>query len=146
MNLVLRKKPRRSQAIYFPHFGNIVNELMNTSLKEVVKEDKQSCARPLTNVIDHEDQYELQLALPGVSKSDIEMNVDKDQLVIKGNIESDDATKFHLREHNFNSFERSFNLPENADKSNINAAFKNGLLTVKIQKIEEPKPRQISVK
>lgn len=146
MNLVVRKSPRRSQPIYFPHFGNIVNELMNTSLKEVVTEERQTSSRPLTNVIDHEDKYELQLALPGVSKSDIEMNIDKDQLVIKGNIESDESTKFHLREYNFNRFERSFNLPENANKENIEASFKNGLLTVKIQKIEEPKPRQINVK
>ncbi len=146
MNLVVRKNPRRSQSLYFPHFGNIVNELMNSSLKEVIHDDRTENTKPLTNILEHDDHYELQLALPGVQKSDIEMNIDKDELIIKGNLSSDDDIKYHLREFHPKTFKRSFTLPENAAKEEIQAVFKNGLLTVKVMKIEEPKPRQIDIK
>ncbi len=141
------KRPTRNRKpVYFPHFGNILNELMNSPIDRVIHEKKVQFNRPMANIFDHEDQYEIHLALPGISKSQIELNLEKDVLSIKGSVESKEETKYHLREFNFSQFERKFNLPELADKENISAQFKNGVLIVSIPKKEALKPKTINIK
>ena len=52
----------------------------------------------------------------------------------------------HRTERRYGSFKRNFRLPEDAEADTVKAEFKNGLLSVTVSKVEQPKPRQIEVK
>jgi HSP20 family protein len=57
-----------------------------------------------------------------------------------------DISLYHRVERGYGTFMRSFALPDDADFSNVNAEFKNGVLTVHVPKSEQAKPKQIEVK
>jgi len=86
-------------------------------------------------------------SLPGVNPADVEITIEGDALVIKGEIpEPPENVDYVLRERRFGPFSRTLtlNVPVQADKAE--ATFKEGLLTLSIPKAEEIKPRTITVK
>lgn len=102
---------------------------------------KHNCYSPSTNVIEKEDMYELELALPGMSKDDIKISIEKDILTIaseKENSVGQDIT-YTRREFAPGKFCRSFSLPESVDMENIRAAYQDGILRVELPKQEEAK-------
>jgi len=129
-------------------FQKGINELSNGSL---------SFNKPSVNIIEKDDAYEVQLAAPGLKKEDFKIKVDKDQLIVKVVQEKSQATseaapksseKFRRREFNFNSFSRSFHLPETIDSDSIGASYVDGILTITLNKKEEAKekePRMIAI-
>ena len=60
--------------------------------------------------------------------------------------EEKEGRKYLIKERRHTSFERSFSLPDGLDESAISAAFENGILTVRLPKLPEEKPRHIEVK
>ncbi len=100
---------------------------------------------PAVNVKETEDQYELELAAPGLEKGDFNIEVDQDVLTIssekKENKEEKEDGRFTRREFRYSSFKRSFNLPETIDSSKIGANYAEGILSVVIPKKEEAKPQ-----
>jgi len=144
-----RLKRRRKPVFVNPFFDNIVNELMNTSIQNIVNNQPVN-QRPAVNVVETADAFRLEMAIPGLSKKDIEINVEKEMLTIsaKKEVATKEGSK-HLRtEFNFNEFERSFQLSDKIDKANIAAAFKNGILILTLAKKEEAKelaPRKITI-
>jgi HSP20 family protein len=79
---------------------------------------------------------------------DIDITVDKDTLVIKGEKKVARDVKedqFHRIERRYGAFSRAFSLPPSVDSSRISAEYRNGLLTVRLPLREEAKPRQIKV-
>tara|TARA_B100000497_G_scaffold127480_1_gene169440 strand:+ start:376 stop:828 length:453 start_codon:yes stop_codon:yes gene_type:complete len=142
MNCTTRR-PARSQRVYLPHFGNIVNELLNTPVNHVVKNATKNATTPAVNVIKAEDRHIVELAVPGHSKKDINITIDNDILTIKSIKEknSKESSEFRLREFDYTGFERSFTLPETVDQSKVDATFKDGLLTLTLLKKEEAIPQ-----
>ncbi len=87
--------------------------------------------------------------LAGMSKDDIKVDVENNVLTVSGErkFESEEQGKnWHLVERGYGSFRRSFSLPNTVDPSTADAEYKNGLLTVKLDKRPEVKGRQIHVK
>ena len=94
-------------------------------------------AAPAVDVVEKDKTYEITAELPGMDEKSIELNVSDDVLTIKGEKREEKEEKkkdFYLSERRYGAFERSFRIPENADADKINAAFKNGVLTVSIEK------------
>lgn len=91
--------------------------------------------------------------LPGVKKEDIKLSVNDDNiLTIKGEKNRDEKTEeekdgiSYIRiERGYGSFQRSFVLPEDVKKDDINANYKDGVLDLKIEKTEPPKPKEIEI-
>ncbi len=84
--------------------------------------------------------------LPGVNPEDVEITLEGDELMIRGNLPSaNDDGQFIKRELFHGAFERrmSFNVPVDGDK--IEASFTNGLLTLTVPKAEEVRPKYIKV-
>jgi len=134
-------RPRR-QRVYLPHFGNIINEFLNTSVQDVVTNGNKSITNPAVNVYSDEDKYVLELAVPGHTKKDINITIEEDIVQIQSNKESNQLEgQFRLREFNYSGFERKFRLPETVDQAKISATFKNGVLTLTLHKKEEAKPQ-----
>ena len=106
--------------------------------------------RPATNIIERNDEYILQMALPGYSKKEIVIDIEQDILYISSQLEegrvNDDQTI--RREFRILPFERRFEIPDSIDQEKISASFKNGILLVALPKKEQAKtkpPREISI-
>ena len=86
--------------------------------------------------------------LPGLSREDIEVTVENNTLILKGEKKFDAQVKeenYRRIERAYGTFHRSFTLPNTVDTSKVAADFKNGVLTVKLPFREEAKPRTINV-
>lgn len=97
----------------------------------------------------HETDKELFLVadLPGVHSEDVELHFEKGQLVLTGHVKPRHTDKqFLLREYEEGDFYRAFAIHESIDTTKIEASCKQGVLTVRLPKVEVVKPRQISVK
>ena len=101
--------------------------------------------------MENENSFILEADLPGFDEKDIEIRVDSNCLTIESKKEEESASKtddgrdYLIRERRSSSFSRSFKLPENADLEGISASFKNGILTMEINKKEEAKKRIIQI-
>jgi HSP20 family protein len=107
---------------------------------------------PSVNIKESNDGFEVELAAPGLEKNDFRIELNHDTLTISSEKEIKNETKegqsFTKREFSYQSFSRSFTLPNTVDGDKIGAKYENGILTVNIPKKEEAKPRppkQISI-
>jgi HSP20 family molecular chaperone IbpA len=107
---------------------------------------------PAVDIRSREDAYVIDADLPGMSEEQIDVRVENDLLVISGREEKEvskehsDGEEFLLRERTTRQFHRSFALPKDADAGNVEASYRNGVLTVVLNKKPESKPRQIQIK
>ena len=124
---------------------------MNTLVREFFGADpfRSTLWSPAMDVHEEENAYVLKAELPGLKVEDIKIAVENDQLVISGEkrreVEKDDATYYHS-ERSYGSFERRLTLSKKVDREKIEALFRDGVLTVRVPKAEEAKPREISIK
>jgi HSP20 family protein len=95
-------------------------------------------------MIEEDDKYRLELALPGYAKEQISMNYLKNVLTIKSNLEEnrENEKKYITREFGPRNFTKQFLLPRTLDVEKINAEFKDGILLVTIPKKEEAKIKE----
>ena len=106
---------------------------------------------PTVNTREADDAYYIEVDLPGVKKEDIDINVDENTLTISGIrklTEEKKEEEFYKVESMYGKFERSFSLPEDADSENIEAKSENGVLEIKIPKVQkvEKTPKKIEIK
>lgn len=143
-----QRRPRnhRGHGLFAPSFGNIINEILNSPLNEVVTDKPKRFTYPSANVIKDENKYILSIALPGVNKKDVNININKNKLTIKSSVEENTDIKYKLREFNYAKFERVFNLSDDADIDNISAKFEKGILSITIPTIEEAGPTEVKIK
>lgn len=112
----------------------------------------QKDSLPAVNIITSEDQFDIELATPGNKKADFQIEVEDDVLIISSETVSqsgDRETSYERKEFGYNSFQRSFNIPESVNTDKISATYKEGVLTVSLPKKEEalPQPKKlISIK
>jgi len=103
---------------------------------------------PPVNIFSDKDGYVVRLEIPGVAPDQVRIDTEGRTLTISGkraDSQSGDAS-FHRRERDMGEFSRSLQLPESLDLNRAEAAYKHGVLTVRVPKKEEAKPRQITVK
>lgn len=141
-----RNRGYRNHGFFAPSFGNIINEVLNSPLNEIVTDKPKRYTYPPANIVQAENKYILSIALPGVSKNDVNINIEKNKLTIKSNVEENTDIKYRLREFNYAKFERVFTLSEDADIDNISAKFEKGILSVTIPTLEEAGPTEIKIK
>lgn len=100
---------------------------------------------PSVNIKESSDGFEVELAAPGFEKNDFKIELNHDMLTISSEKKTESETKegqqFTKREFSYQSFSRSFTLPNTVESEKIGARYQNGILTVIIPKKEESKPR-----
>ena len=104
---------------------------------------------PAVDVAEHENNYLVNVELPGIGKDDVKITMRENVLTIEGEKKAENETKdknYHRVERSFGKFQRSFSLPKNVKSDAIEAEYKDGVLSVSIPKAEEVKPKQIEVK
>ena len=105
--------------------------------------------RPAANIIDNENDFTIQLAVPGMSKEDFRINLEHDILTISAELadaEEKGTVNYTRREFRYDVFSRSFSLPENINQEKIKADYKNGILSIMLPKMEEAKVKGREIK
>jgi HSP20 family protein len=112
-------------------------------------EEKFEGTIPAVNIKEDNDKFVLEMAAPGMKKNDFHINVEKDVLTISSEHKEEKEEKkenYARREFYYNTFSRSFNLPENINLEGIKADYKNGILNIVLPKKEETKvSREIKI-
>lgn len=111
-----------------------------------------STTLPSVNIKETDENYEVEVAAPGMNKEDFQVTLDNGQLLISSskkhhvNTEQENYTR---REFSYQSFQRSFVLPKNVvDEDKIRARYENGILLLSIPKLEQARektPRLIEI-
>lgn len=108
--------------------------------------------QPAVNILETDERFYLEMVIPGFSKEDVAIEVDKDILTISSEVQEENEEKteqFTRKEFEKRSFKRSFNLPETVNQDSIKGSYENGILSIELPKKEEalPQPkRMISLK
>lgn len=100
---------------------------------------------PQVDAWEDKENFYLKFDLPGVQKEDIEIEVEGDQLTIKGERKLDQKIDYIRRERVAGPFFRAFTLESPIEKEKIKAVYKMGVLEIVLPKKEEAKPKQISI-
>ena len=104
---------------------------------------------PLCDIYETDKEVVLKLELPEVKKDEVAITLENNVLTLRGERkfeEKTDRENYHRVERRYGEFLRSFTIPTFVDASKIDAGFKDGVLTVTLPKLEEARPKQISVK
>ncbi|MCB2181851.1 MAG: Hsp20/alpha crystallin family protein [Desulfobulbaceae bacterium] len=102
---------------------------------------------PRTNFYEDEKYLTVYCMLPGIAENEINIKLHNNLLTIKGErqVDMDGSYTVLRKERNVKSFSRSFSLPIEIDVEKVSATLKNGILTVKLSKAKNEKPKKISV-
>jgi len=105
---------------------------------------------PKIDIIDHDNDIEVQAALPGVKKEDLDVTINNQTLTIRTSTKEEkkkeEKGKYFRREITRGEFQRTVSLPDNVDDTNVKAAFNDGILTITIPKTEKSKRKTIEIK
>ena len=104
---------------------------------------------PRMDVMETDKAYNIKLEIPDVHKEDVKIEVEHGVLKVTGerNHEKEEEGKtFHVVECSYGSFCRSFTLPKDVDEKKIEAMFKDGMLTIELPKVAQPKSKTIEIK
>ncbi|RCN55701.1 Hsp20/alpha crystallin family protein [Acidiferrobacter thiooxydans] len=111
----------------------------------------QGLLRPSLDIQETDKQYRITLEVPGVEEKDIQLTLEDDVLYIRGEKRQEQEHKdaqYHRIERSYGSFQRALNVPADADQDTFKASFKNGVLTVTIDKRAQagsPRGRSIPI-
>ena len=147
---LVRWQPKRHAAmdpfLNFNDFGKELNRLFD------LDSSPGSCAcgwSPALDVVEKGDDYLITVDLPGLAKDDVELTLFNNHLTIKGERKVSEERKndnVYRSERIHGTFERTIKLPTAVKSENVEAAFTNGVLEIKLPKTEEAKARQISIR
>jgi len=105
---------------------------------------QRNTSMPAVNIREDEKKFTLDLAIPGIDKKDLKIDIDEDVITIASESKEEKEEKnedFRRREFSYQAFCRSFYLPENVNKEKIEANYKDGILTVLLPKEVEEKTK-----
>ena len=107
--------------------------------------------KPSLDLGSTDNEYTVSVEIPGVSEKDVSIELVHDSLIIRGEKKQQKEEKnknFYRLERSYGSFQRTLSLPEDVNRENIKADFKNGVLNITIPRmaIPENKAKQIEIK
>jgi HSP20 family protein len=128
-------------------FSGLFDNLMHT---DPFFENRLS-NKPSVNIKELDEMYQIEMAVPGFEKESFNLEVEGDLLKISAEVKEEhnsEEENYTRKEFSFQSFERSFTLPETVDANKIEASYTNGILNINLPKREEAKvqpPRKINI-
>lgn len=125
----------QKSTILFPELNHLVNHVFSEA-------PQHKGFRPVANITEKENAYEIELAAPGFEKENFSIKVEKEILTVSAikEAQSMEGEKIIRKEFNFSQFERTFHLSEKVNAEHIAANYINGILTISLAKREEVKP------
>ncbi|SFO00258.1 HSP20 family protein [Bizionia echini] len=129
----------------FPSWSSWLDEVFNRDLSSVFTSNFNSgMSLPKVNIKENADAFEVEMAVPGLKKSDFKIDVDNKVLSISTETKEDnkhEEPNYTRREFGYASFKRTFTLPESVDDEKINANYNDGILSILLPKKEEAKQK-----
>jgi HSP20 family protein len=131
----------------FGGFSNVrsFNDLFDENFG---RESSRSTWYPPVDILESKDSYLIRAELPGMKKEDIKVELKDGTLILSGERTSEkpaEGVEYRHTERVNAKFWRSFSLPETVKQDGIEAAYKDGVIEIRVPKAEEAKPRQIEV-
>ena len=133
---------------YQNQMPNLFERFFNTDLEwNRNNYSEPNTTLPSVNIKENTDAFEVEVAAPGFDKSDFNIELNNDILTISSENQTENEVKedekITRREFSYQSFSRSFTLPELVEDEKISAKYENGILSIKIPKKEEAKPKPV---
>ena len=130
----------------FPSFSSWIDDMLNSSFgSEFMSNFNSGMTLPAVNVLEFDDKYLVEMAVPGFKKSDFNVNLDNKVLTISAELkhENEEEIKdsYTRKEFGYSSFQRTFTIPDTVDGDKILAKYEDGILKVALPKIEEAKKK-----
>jgi HSP20 family protein len=132
-----------------PAFSDLMNGFFENNSDNFFA--RRHCNVPATNIVENENSFDLELAIPGMDKEDFKIDIENNTLTISSEKQEEKEEKeknYTRKEFVYGSFSRSFVLPKSIDADMIKAEYKNGVLYLNLPKKEEEKlqvKRQIPI-
>ncbi len=130
---------------------SLIDEFFGRDLMDSILSERTGVSTPAINVIESTDDFQIEVAAPGLDKQDFKIDLDNNVLTISSEKELKNEEKdgrYMRREFSYSSFTRSFSLPEAVNAEKIKANHKDGILRITIPKRDEAKrkpPKQIAI-
>jgi HSP20 family protein len=152
-----RTNPWRNLSTWQNTFDQMFEDSFNRTFAPWANQEDGGWQNLDLDVSENEDNLLIEASLPGINPDDVEISVHNNILTIKGETKferengdgkngQDEDNKYHLRERRYGSFYRTVQLPLEVNADQAEANFKNGVLHLTLPKVEEVKPKRISVK
>ena len=126
-----------------------LNRLMDEALSGFDGEAVGSAWMPTCDIREDKDHLTITMEVPGVKPEDVKISLENQVLTVRGEkqqVAEQKDERWHRYERNYGSFERSFTLPSTVDADRIEATTDNGVLTLRLPKVEKARPREIPVR
>ncbi|RIA09682.1 HSP20 family protein [Flavobacteriaceae bacterium MAR_2010_72] len=147
-----RDVSKRNNISSLPSFSSWFDNFFENSLgTEFLSNFNTGITLPAVNIKETNEDYVLELAIPGMKKSDFSIDVDNKILSISSEVKLENEQKednYTRREFGYSSFKRTFTLPDSVESDKVKATYKDGILMVTIPKREEAKqkpPKRIEI-
>jgi len=119
---------------------------MRPSREEMVRRERPEFS-PAVDIYDREDEIVVVADMPGVAGDSVDIQLDKGVLTIRGRVNPHPPVgEMVFEEYGVGDFVRTFTVTEDIDPAGISAEFTNGVLTLRLPKSAERRPRKIAVK
>ena len=131
-----------------PTLSNWVDNILNNSIgTEFMSNFNTGISLPAVNVIDKAEEYIVEMAIPGLKKSDFNIDVDNQLLTISAETKTEHVEEneenYTRREFGYSSFKRTFTLPKTVNTEKIAAKYNDGILKVELPKFDEAKKKPL---
>jgi HSP20 family protein len=130
--------PTISRRTYSPFLSNLFDDDFFPVLTS------RTSSMPAVNIKEDEKNYTLELAIPGMDKKDLKIDINEDVLTISSetkNESEEEKDGYKRKEFSYSTFCRSFYIPENVNRDKIGASYKDGILNIELPKMEEEKSK-----
>ena len=145
MQTITRWEPFRNLTSFQEQMNRLVEDAF---LRGRADDSALTAWAPAVDIYETQDELVVKADLPAVNERDLDVRVENNMLTIRGErkFEREVSEDSYLRvERAYGSFSRSFSLPNTVNTDAIKAEYRNGVLTVRMPKREESKPKQIKV-
>jgi len=139
------KPTKRSE--FWPTFPSLIDNLFSRDMMDWSNTNfsTTNTTLPAVNIKESKDDFQIEDAAPGMEKKDFKIDLENDQLTISSERENKKEAKddnYTRREFSYQSFRRTFTLPEHlVDGEKVSAKYSDGILTIVVPKKEEAKPK-----
>ncbi len=134
-----------NSGLNFPTWSNWIDDIFNKDLPTVFNSNfNTGMSLPKVNIKETAEAFVVDMAVPGLKKSDFHIDIDNQVLSISTEMKEENEHKednYTRREFGYSSFKRIFTLPESVDDGKIDANYKDGILSILLPKKEEAKQK-----
>ena len=149
MKIIKRDDSKRSYPSTYTPFRSIFDDFFAPTVWDDFFTTQSSLSNLSADIWEEKDDIFVKMALPGIKKDDVKITINEDNISISGQSKEEEKEEkernYYLRSME-STFQQSFNLPTKVNPDDADAEFKDGVLTIKLPKADEVKPREIEIK